>query len=498
MFFPRRDFLKRAALGMSAAATYGATEIIADDKKPVSKSPNEKLGVAIVGCGGRGGEHVDQWADSKKNTEILYLCDADTQAGGGKLKSVAAKQNREPLYVQDFRRALEDPAVDLVSIATPNHWHSLHAILALQAGKDVYVEKPVSHNVWEGRQIVNWARKLNRLCQCGTQSRSSPSLKEAHKWIHEGNLGAIKYAVGTCYKPRASIGKLDKPLVIPENIDYDLWCGPAAKVDLYRPRLHYDWHWDWNTGNGDMGNQGIHQMDISRWFLNENELSPEILSIGGRLGYDDAGNTPNTQTVIHLYEKAPLIFETRGLPKDKASQKEGQWGTNDMDNYKGSRVGVLVFCEQGVLVIPSYTAVAAFDYDGKQIKEWKGGGEHFANLADAIRSGNQSLLNGEILEGHLSSALCHTGGLSHQLGRPATAKEVAQEVASHDLFADSFDRMAAHLRKNEVDIDNTPALTLGVRLKMDPKTETFTNSTEANKMLTREYRAGYVVPDGKA
>jgi predicted dehydrogenase len=488
----RRDFLKRSALGAGAVALGRVNYVQADDK-PQSKSPNEKLGVAVVGVGGRGGSHLEAYS-SRKDTEVLYVCDVDENIGNGRLKGVGEKQGREPAYVKDFRTILENPAVDIITTATPNHWHSLVAILAIQAGKHVYVEKPVSHNVWEGRQIVHWARKMNKLCQCGTQSRSSPSLHAAHKWLHDGNLGKIQYAVGTCYKPRKSIGKLDKPLVLPEHIDYDMWCGPAAKLDLYRPKLHYDWHWDWNTGNGDMGNQGIHQMDIARWFLGEQTLSPQIMSVGGRLGYDDAGNTPNTQTVIHLYEKAPLIFETRGLPESKAAQAE--W--KPMDNYRGSQIGVIVQCEKGYIVIPSYTNVTAYDNDGNKLETWSGGGDHFGNLIDGIRSGNKDDLNGEILEGHLSSALCHTGGISHQLGRKATAKEAAEAVSRHDLFADSFDRMAHHLRQNEVDIDSAPGLTLGPWLHMDVAKETFVDNDAANKMLTREYRSGYEVPRGDA
>lgn len=487
----RREFLQRTAVGFGAAAL-GPVEFVRADDQPQSKSPNEKLGVAVVGVGGRGGSHLEAYSD-RDDTEVLYVCDVDENVGNGRLKSVGERQGREPKYVKDFRTILENPAIDIVTTATPNHWHALVSILAIQAGKHVYCEKPVSHNVWEGRQIVNWARKMNKLAQCGTQSRSSPSLHEAHKFVHDGHLGKIRYAIGTCYKPRKSIGKLDQPLVIPEYIDYDMWCGPAAKVDLYRPKLHYDWHWDWNTGNGDMGNQGIHQMDIARWFLNEQTISPKVMSVGGRLGYSDAGNTPNTQTVIHLYERAPLIFETRGLPESKAAQAE--W--KPMDDYRGSGVGVIIQCEQGYVVIPSYTNVTAYDNDGQEIRSWKGGGDHFGNLIDAIRTGNKDDLNGEILQGHLSSALCHTGGMSHQLGRPATAKEAAEAVSQHDQFADSFDRMAHHLRKNEVDIDSQPALTLGPWLEFDVAAETVTNNDSATPLLTRDYRPGYVVPSGE-
>ncbi|MCA9032365.1 MAG: Gfo/Idh/MocA family oxidoreductase, partial [Planctomycetaceae bacterium] len=289
MSLTRRYFLKSAA---AASAVAAATHIVQDPVQAQSKAASEKLGIAVIGAGGRGSSHLSEFA-GRDDAEVLYICDVD-EAQAGKVAGVEKKQGRAPKFVQDFRKVLDDPSVDCISTATPNHWHSLVSIWALQAGKHVYVEKPVSHNVWEGRQLLEWSRKLNLMVQCGTQSRSSPSLREAVAFVQSGKLGKIQYAIGTCYKPRKSIGKLDKPLVIPANIDYDMWCGPAEKVDLYRPKLHYDWHWDFNTGNGDMGNQGIHQMDIARWFLGEQELSPRVMSIGGRLGYDDAGNTPNT------------------------------------------------------------------------------------------------------------------------------------------------------------------------------------------------------------
>ncbi|MCA8996034.1 MAG: Gfo/Idh/MocA family oxidoreductase, partial [Planctomycetaceae bacterium] len=318
MSLTRRYFLQLAA---AAGASTAAINLQAQDRQ-ASSSPNEKVGVAVIGAGGRGSSHLSAFSGAA-DSEVLYICDVDEKAGRAKVKGVAEKQGREPKFVQDFRSVLDDPSVDAISTATPNHWHSLVSIWSMQAGKHVYTEKPVSHNVWEGRQMVNWARKLNKICQCGTQSRSSPSLKEAVAYVQGGELGKIEYAIGTCYKPRKSIGKLDKPLEIPEYIDYDMWCGPAAMVDLYRPKLHYDWHWDFNTGNGDLGNQGIHQMDIARWFLGEGQLSPRVMSIGGRIGYDDAGDTPNTQIIYHDYEAAPLMFEVRGLPQKDLDWKNG-------------------------------------------------------------------------------------------------------------------------------------------------------------------------------
>ena len=397
-----------------------------------------------------------------------------------------------------MRKVFDDPAVDIVSIATPNHWHSLSAIWAMQAGKDVYVEKPVSHNVWEGRQMVNWARHLKKICQCGTQSRSSDSLHEAVKFVRDGELGPIQYAIGTCYKPRMSIGKLDRPLELPDSLDYDLWCGPAAMVDLYRPQLHYDWHWDFNTGNGDMGNQGIHQMDIARWFLGESALSPRVMSIGARVGYDDAGNTPNTQIVFHDYDKAPLIFETRGLPEKKMDR----WGGRDMDRYRGSQIGVIIQCENGYVVVPNYTSAKAFDNDGNQLQSWSvtenreqnANDRHFANFMKGVRSRNHEDLNADILEGHLSSALCHTGNISHLVGEKKPSQEIQQHVADNPRLADSYERMAEHLAANEVDIES-PTLVLGPMLEMDPQAESFPKHEAADRLLTRDYRGKYVVTE---
>lgn len=489
MSITRRYFLKSAAVAGAAVAT---TEFLQAQDQLRSSSPSEKIGVAVIGAGGRGSSHLSAFSGSA-DSEVLYICDVDEEQAGKKVKGVEEKQGRAPKFLKDFRKALEDPSVDVISTATPNHWHSLVAILAMQAGKHVYVEKPVSHNVWEGRQAVKWARQLNMICQCGTQSRSSPSLKEAVKWVHEGHLGAIQYAIGTCYKPRKSIGKLDQPLKLPAELDYDMWCGPAAKVDLYRPRLHYDWHWDFNTGNGDMGNQGIHQMDIARWFLGEQQLSSRVMSIGGRVGYEDAGDTPNTQIVYHDFEKAPLIFETRGLPTKDLDWKHG------MDNYRGSQIGVIVQCENGYVVIPSYSKCTAFDNDGKEVKTWSGGGDHFQNFLDAVKSGKKEDLNADILEGHLSSALCHTGAISHKLGSTMTKEQVDSHVdgTKNSLWRDAWDRMAKHLDANQVDVSD-PKLSVGPFLEMDAVKELFPGNEAANKLLTREYREGFVVPDADA
>jgi predicted dehydrogenase len=416
------------------------------------------------------------------------LCDVDDGILG-KEKQRWADEGVAVEALTDIRKLLENKNVDVISIATPNHWHSLAAIWAIQAGKDVYVEKPVSHNVWEGRQLVQAARKHKKIVQTGTQSRSSHAIREATEWVREGNLGKILVARGLCYKPRPSIGKAGGPQPVPPGVNYDLWCGPAPMDPIRRKRFHYDWHWIWNYGNGDLGNQGIHQMDIARWFLGVNELSPRVLSLGGRLGYDDDGESANTQIVYHDYPKAPLIFEVRGLPEATGSTK--------MDTFpkgKGGSVSVVVHCEGGYVLVPGYTGAVAYDKDDKEVKSWKGADNHFENFIKAVRSRKQSDLNADILEGHLSSALCHTGNISYRLGRKRKQDEIREALKDNKVLLESTERMFSHLKANDVDLDLTQAA-LGVALVMDPKSERFIGHDKANEMLTREYRKPYVVPD---
>jgi hypothetical protein len=339
--------------------------------------------------------------------------------------------------------------------------------------------------------VVEAARKYHKIVQAGTQSRSSQGIKEAVAWIADGNLGKIEIARGLCYKPRASIGKTEGPQPVPENIDYDLWSGPAPVVPSRRNSkqwgpVHYDWHWFWNYGCGDLGNQGIHQMDIARWFLGTNELSPRVFSVGGRLGYEDDGETPNTQIVYHGYEKAPLIFEVRGLP-EKTNAK-------NMDKYKGGSVAVVIECEGGYVLVPNYSSATAFDKEGKQIKKWDGSSNHYENFLQAVRSRKHTDLNADIWEGHLSSALCHTGNISYRLGHTASPAQIKEQIKGDKNANETFDRMAEHLAANGVDLTKTQA-TLGVPLMMDPRVEKFVGNTAADALLTREYRAPFIVPE---
>jgi len=482
----RRTFLKNSLL-TTASLSLVPTFSRAQTANVHSQIPgaNGDIRVAVVGFNGRGKSHIEGFRE-QKGVRVVALCDVDQKV----LDQMAAKfktENAPVATYQDVRKLLENKDIDAVSFATPNHWHALGTIWAVQTGKDVYVEKPVAHNVWEGQQMVAAARKYNRMVQAGTQTRSSYGIREAIEWLRAGNLGQIKLARSMCYKRRASIGKATEPCPIPATLDYDLWCGPAPKVEpLWRKRLHYDWHWVWPTGNGDLGNQGVHQVDMARWALGYQEVSPRVFAFGGRFGYEDDGTTPNTLVAWHDYKPVPIIFEVRGLPQ-KA-------GVDKMDQYRGfTGISAAFECEGGYMVFPNYNSAVVCDHDGKEIKKFSGSDDHFANFIQAVRSRKQSDLNADILDGHLSAAICHTANISYLLGHGKSPDEIRDTVKHDPDVADALGRMEEHLAANHVDLKKTLAA-LGPVLKMDPKTERFTNNRAANKLLTREYRKPFVVP----
>ena len=471
----------------------GATLIALSTTSPLAvarrRGPNDEVRVACVGIRSRGTAHIEGLR-KLDGVRVVALVDVDRQVLEREKKKFTDRGEKVDTYV-DLRRALERDDIDAIAVASPNHWHALAAIWACQAGKDVYLEKPVSHNIWEGGQIVKAARKYGRIVQTGTQSRSSHGIAAGIAWMRAGNLGKIQVARGLCYKPRKSIGKVSGPQEVPAHIDYDLWTGPAPLEPLGRKSLHYDWHWVFNTGNGDMGNQGIHQMDLARWALGEDRLPRRTLSIGGRVGYDDDGNTPNTQMVYHEFEAAPLVFEVRGLPRDRKAQSE-DWGGR-MDDYMGARIGVIVHCEGGYLRIPNYSSAIAFDKDGKEIKRFEGATDHFANFIEAVRSRKVADLHSDIREGHLSSAMCHMGNVSHLLGAGREREEIAAAIAARPAAAETYGRLLAHLDANEVDLKGSD-LRLGPWIEMDPESERFVDDEAAARLATREYREGFVVP----
>ena len=483
----RRRFLKTSVLATASFSLFPARG--AEVKATASATArvvgaNSDIRFAVIGFNGRGRDHLKELA-AVKGTRLVALCDVDSNVLGREVDKCKTNGEQVEGYT-DIRKLLENKDIDAVTLATPNHWHSLGSIWAVQAGKDVYVEKPVSHNVWEGRQLVKAARQYGRIVQAGTQSRSSTGIAEGIAWLREGNIGKILRSRGLCYKRRASIGKVDGAQPIPADIDYDLWCGPAPKEPLMRKRLHYDWHWVWPTGNGDLGNQGIHEMDVARWVLGVNELSPRVLSVGGRLGYVDDGTTPNTLIVFHDYKPAPLIFEVRGLP---ASDTNGK-----MDEYRGASIGIVTDCEGGSMVIPNYGSATIYDKEGKELKKFTGHSSHFENFVQAVRSRRHTDLKADILEGHLSSALCHTANISYRLGKTQSPEEIRATIKSDKDLAEALGRMEEHLAANKVDLQSAPA-TLGAALNMDPQTERFNDNAQANELLTREYRKPFVVPD---
>ncbi len=474
----RRRFLEDSLLAATAMAA-GASAAACPAAEPASRSPNERLGVAIVGVGGRGGNHIGEFL-KRDDCEITHICDADEKVGQSRAAQVAKKQGRAPKYVKDMREAFDDASVDVVSTATPNHWHALVSIWAMQAGKDVYVEKPVSHNVSEGRRMVQTARKHKRICQTGTQCRSMGGTIDAIEYVHSGKIGEVKLARGLCYKRRKSIGpKGNYP--IPPEVDYSLWSGPAPLLPLTRKRFHYDWHWQRPYGNGDMGNQGPHQMDIARWGLGVDQLCDSVISFGGRLGYEDAGDTANTETAILEFGDKTLVFEVRGL---------------ETSSLRGAKIGVIFYGSEGYVVLTSYTRGAAFDLDGKKVKDFNGGGDHFANFLKAVRSRNHEDLTADILQGHLSCALSHLANVSYYLGEQASVDQIGKVLSglkTNEDVEDSLGRVVEHLKDNGVDLKKTP-LALGPKLVLDPKAEICPDNPAANKLMTRDYRKPFVVP----
>ncbi len=478
MSLSRRRFLEDSMLATAAALLASMPRQAPAAEAPQSKSPNEKLGVAVVGVRGRGGAHIRAFA-TRDDTEVLYLCDPDTAVLEARARGTEKLQGRRPQLVRDLRKLLEDPRVDIVSIATPNHWHALAAIWAMQAGKDVYLEKPVSHNVSEGRRIVQAAAKYGRICQTGTQCRSNPGMRQAMQLIHQGKIGTVRLARGLCYKRRRSIGPRGT-YPIPKTVDYNLWSGPAPIRPLTRPRLHYDWHWQWDYGNGDLGNQGIHQMDLCRWALQVSDIGRGVLSYGGRLGYEDAGETANTQVTVHAYGAKRIVFEVRGL---------------ETAPFRGAKVGIIVYGSEGYFVSPSYSGGTFFDPEGKPVQTLRNGSDryHYANFLEAVRSRKPQQLNAPILEGHLSSALCHLGNISYRLGESVVVAEAAQRLGQDQKLQETFGRFAAHLEQNGLKPDKT-RIALGRRLQVDPAAETIPGNQQAQAMLTREYRKPFVVP----
>jgi predicted dehydrogenase len=435
---------------------------------------NDQFRVGVVGVKGRGMSHVGELAKGK-DVQIAAICDIDENIIEPAMKLAEKNSGTRPVHYRDIRKMLEDKSLDAVSIATCNHTHTLNALWAVQAGKHVYVEKPLSHNVWEGRKLVEAARKYGRVVQHGTQSRSSGNCRRTAAYLAAGKLGKISVSRGLCYKRRTSIGKeAERP--IPEGVEYDLWLGPAPVKPFTRNRFHYNWHWMWDTGNGDLGNQGIHEMDKARWYLGKNVHPNKIVAVGGRFGYEDDGETPNTMVVVADYGDAQILFEVRGL---------------ETEAYLGEKIGNVVHAEKGRV-----SGTTAYDPDGKKLvmdaADDGRAGDHFQNFVAAAKAEKPEMLNADVLEGHLSCAVVHLANISYRLGEKRPIEK--DDPFAYESGNEAFRRMRDHLKANHVDLAKT-MLTVGRTISFDPATEKCVGDAEADKLLTREYRKPYVVPE---
>ncbi len=477
----RRRFLQRAAAGGLAACTIPAAGAIGQ-----TLGANDRIRVAVVGLNDRGNTHIEAYVGMKDKVEIAYLVDPDSRLFESRVKMVQEKTGHAPECVQDLRRALDDKNLDVVSIASPNHWHALQGIWACQAGKDVYIEKPCSHNIFEGRKLVEAARKYNRIVQHGTQSRANKMFAKIAAALRNGKYGKLQIAYGYASKPRLSIGFKD-PKDAPKELDFDLWLGPAPKQPYHENIVHYNWHWFWDFGNGEVGNQGAHQMDIARWALPEGAVPRSVVSLGGRFGYKDQGQTPNTQLTIIDFGGVRIFFEDRGLVDKKTHKVTDEFYT-DEGVLRGGK-----FYPKGKIKGEPLEEVGLEE----GLNEFDPGlaPRHVGNFIDCVRSRKREDLNAEILEGHRSVVLSHLANISYRLGADGSfvnpVDVFGQDVAAYEAWGG----MKQHLfDAADMKLENA-ACRIGRKLQFDAKAERFVGDDEANQMLSRAYRAPYVVPE---
>jgi len=480
MRLTRRRFLESslaAAATITVAGTKSSGKVL---------GANDTVRIGIAGLNGRGGEHVGQFL-GKKNVEIACLIDPDTRTYKGRLKTIADKNGGAPVCVQDVRKALEDKTLDAISIATPNHWHALMTIWACEAGKDVYVEKPCSHNVHEGRIAVDSARKYKRIVQHGTQSRASSGFAQMAAIAKSGKYGKLLVSRGLCYKDggaggntRGNIGFKDikNP---PAELDFDIWTGPAQTTPFHENLVHYRWHWFWDFGNGDIGNQGVHEMDKARWFIPGAMWPKSVITFGGRFTGKDQAETPNTEVTVMDYDGTLLIFEVRG------QKSEG---------YYGQGVGNVLHFEEGIVAGSQFYPKGGKKGEAlaKVEPEKKPAGDHFGNFIDCVKSRKSDDLNAEIAVGHVSAGLCHLANISYRLGKDEAFSAKTGAVKGNDFATETLARTEEYLKGNGVKLEEQ-VLRVGRKLEFDGATEKFKNDADANALLTRKYRAPYTVAD---
>lgn len=472
----RRSFLQTTLAGATIAisGTKSSGRVI---------GANDTVRLAIAGLNGRGGDHIKGFAPLP-GVAITHLVDPDSRIFAKRQKQLTDLKKPEATCVQDIRKVLDSKDVDAITIATPNHWHALMTIWACKAGKDVYVEKPCSHNVHEGRVAVEVARKTDRIVQHGTQRRSWSTYQQLAEVVRSGHYGPLRMSRGIVYKLRKSIG-IKPETSPPAEVDFDLWTGPAAKRPFHANLVHYNWHWFWDFGNGDIGNQGVHQMDVARWMIPGAKLPKSVISLGGRFGYTDQGETPNTQLTLFDFGATKLLFEVRGLPTAKFP--------GDHDNE-----GSVLHFDGG------YIANFKFFPNGKtqgeplpklEPKESEPDSNIFANFIACVRSRKSEDLVASLLEGHYSSALCHLANVSYRLGSEVPFRPRPDFGSSDSACKETFEKMEEHLVATaKLDLDSA-RLRVGRTLTLDASGEGILGDTKAAALLTRAYRAPFTVPD---
>ncbi|MHC4806181.1 MAG: Gfo/Idh/MocA family oxidoreductase [Planctomycetota bacterium] len=473
----RRDFMKSsiaAGVGLTLASPFSRV-----------RGANDDIRVAVVGINGRGGSHIRAF-DEMDGVRLAGLCDA---------KSFKDANKKVDTYV-DIRELLDNKNIDAITIATTNHWHSLATIWACQADKDVYVEKPCSHNVFEGRKCVEAARKYKRIVQHGTQSRASSSWAKQIAAVQSGKYGKLLVSKANASKNgKGRWGVGFKPIQEPpENIDFNIWLGPALKQPYHENIVHYNWHWFWDFGNGEIGNQGVHQMDIARWAIKGTTLPKSTISMGGRWvestpGYPpftDQAQTPNCQLTILDFGETLLVFEVISLV-DKAG----------LDGKKyPKKVGNEFYLEEGAIKDGKfYPKGSDKAEDLVDIDVEMGPGDIFENFIKCVRTRNRNDLHADITKAHPSSACCHLGNISYRLGEQVSGTTRPDVLDKHEEIAKSWETIKQTV-KGTIGLDvSKGTYCLGPKLRFNPRTERFVKNRAANRLLTRPYRKPFVVPE---
>ncbi len=458
----RRSFMK-GTIAVGAAAAMSRRVL----------GSNDDIRVGVVGINGRGGTHIREF-DGMDGVRVTALCDVDRKV----LESKARRRDVQR-YV-DVRKLIDNDDIDVVSIATPNHTHSLITYWACQAKKDVYVEKPLSHNVFEGRKIVEAARKYKCIVQHGTQSRSDGKWARMTAAARSGKYGKLVVAKGYCCKPRWTIGW--KPLETPpKQLDFNLWLGPAPLQSYHKNLVHYNWHWFFDFGNGDMGNQGVHQMDLARWGIEGGTLPKSVVSLGGRYvnepGFKDQGETPNQIVSIFDYGHCLLLFETRGLV--------------GKGNF-GPIVDAEFYTENGLIKGGRFYPKGSNQGQGLEVDSHVQPGGNFRNFIVCVRSRKHSELNADILEGHLSSALCHLGNISYRMG-VGKKFEKPKDLGDNEVVGASIMTMLENTASIGCNPENS-ILRVGPKLSFNAEKEKFVDNPGADLLLRRDYREPFVIP----